>query len=546
MIRTALWDQANPRKTAVIEAGQQRRISYEALIGRANVLGEILRGKPGKNLGIFLPNGGDFIAALFGIFMLGKTACPMNCRMTRYELVPILKQAQVTVVISSRIFSPLFEEIQSEELSDLQLVFLEEWDLPGDGHFAKEGPPFDSLTAGSLPAFLKEKELFDSLKEKKKIKEKEKTKVNAKKSSTPLLLLNTSGSVAAPAIVALSERNIETAVLGYLDKMSFAAQGSKEARYLLASPFSSAYGLMILFACLIKSFPVIVMEEPFTLSGFYRAAERYQGTHYEGSASVLLMMAQTAHRPIPYEISGFRYFGFGGSKISEKVLKAVSEAFPWIRFWQGYGMTEAAPLITKNTGRHGEKPGSVGTAIRGVEIAIDGTEGPTTQAFVQGEILVKGPNVMRGYYRNEEQTKSVLREGWLYTGDIGYLDEARCLYLCGRKKSLVIVGGMNVYPEEVETCLMDSGLLRDCRVYGERDGQGEERLCAELVPLDARTGKKEILAYCRRHLSDYKQPRSIRMVPEIQKTTGGKTLRRGAVPHRAVGEGEAEDGTGPC
>lgn len=486
MIRTLLCNREDRHKIAVIDG--EKNILYDELIRKASALGQLLMGQPEENIAIFLPDSSDYIAVLFGVFRSGRTAFPLNCLMTAHEIIPLLKQASAHTVVTSRIFNSVFEDIQSDHRLGLRVVYLEEL-----------RPCEDKILSP-------------------------KTDVSPDK---PMVLLNTSGSTGTPAIVQLSEKNVETAVLGYLDKMNFKKKDGERIRYLLASPFTSAYGLMILSACLIQSFPVILLRDCFTLTSFYQAAQQHKATHYEGGASVLLMMEQTVGKTIPYDISLLNDFGFGGSKISGNTLRKLSAAFPHIRFWQGYGMTEAAPLITKYANMKAEKLDSVGTAIKDVKIAIDTAGGITKQPFAQGEIVVKGPNVMAGYYKNEEKTKTVLKNGYLYTGDIGYLDEEGYLYICGRKKSIIIVRGLNVHPEEVESCLMESLMVKDCIVYGEVDSSGNEWVCADIVPINPQIQRNEIIAYCSVHLSSYKMPQNIRMVTEIKKAASGKTERKG-------------------
>ena len=474
MIRNLLWNRENNRASAVIDGG--KHISCNELIKKADLLTCSLTGLKSERVAVFLSDGSDSIAALFGVFASGKTVFPLNCCMTAHEAAALLKQSDTHAVISSRIFSSLFDEIGKEY--DLQVIYIEQ--LQGRAEHCK--------------TFLSP--------------------------DAPMVLMHTSGSTGMPAIVQLSEKNIEASVYGYLDKMNFEGNDEEHVRYLLTAPLTSAYGLMILFACLIKSFPVIILKTGLTLTSFYKAVQQHKATHCEGGAAVLLMMKQTGDKKIPYDISSLEYYGFGGSKISGEALRMVSKLFPHISFSQGYGMTEAAPLISKNTGSG--KPDSVGRAIKGMDIAVDTDGHITGKPFKQGEIVVKGANVMIGYYKDEE--KAVFKNGYLYTGDIGYLDEEGYLYICGRKKNTIIVRGFNVYPEEVENCLMDSRMISDCLVYGEMDSSGNECVCADVVAIDPQCQAGEIMACCTR-LSAYKRPQRLRMVAEIKKTAAGKTQR---------------------
>ncbi len=494
MIRNLFLNPPLPQKTAVIDG--EASITFQDLIQKAISIQSCLPRSHWENAVIFLPDGSDFIAALFGIFLMGKTAFPLNVHLTKHEMIPLLKQTDTGIIITSQRFHPVFEEINAGPVPHLQVIYVEECQ------------PKESMQL-----------LFEP----------------STGSDVPLVLLTTSGSTGRVKIVPLTERNVETSVLGYIDRMCYEDMNEEdmneeEIKYILAAPFSSAYGLMILCACLIKAFPLVLLKEGFTLDSFYKTVQDHRVTHYEGGAMIPLLMEQTAGRPIPYDIHLLKYYGFGGSKISGATLRNLLNAYPGIQLWQGYGMTEAAPLITKYTKTSVEKLDSVGKAIKGVKIFIEADGMITDSPYTNGEILVKGLNVMSGYYRNQEETKAVLKNGYLYTGDLGYLDEEGYLYIYGRKKNVIIVRGFNVYPEEVEACILNSLLAKDCVVYGETDEWGNETVCADIIPADTQSSREEIQeeirAYCKVHLSGFKQPRKIKIVDTIRKTVSGKNERR--------------------
>lgn len=489
MIRDLFLKLKNLQKPAVVNG--EYSITFQALFQRTIGIQTWLPWSRWENAVIFLPDGSDFIAALFSILLLGKTAFPLNIHLTKHEVLPLLEQTATDIVITSGKFRPVFEEIKAVSIPHLQVIYTEECNTEEHMQLLYE-PCTDP--------------------------------------NEPMVLLTTSGSTGRVKIVPLTERNIETSVFGYMDRMCFEEMNENDIRYLLAAPFSSAYGLMILCVCLIKTFPVVLLTESFTLDSFYKAVQDHRVTHYEGGAMVPLLMEQTAGRPITYDIHLLKYFGFGGSKISGVTLRNLLNAYPGIRLWQGYGMTEAAPLITKYTKTGLEKLDSVGKAIKEIKIFIEADGMITDAPYTNGEILVKGPNVMSGYYKNEEETKKVLKNGCLYTGDLGYLDKEGYLYIYGRKKNVIIVRGFNVYPEEVEACILNSLLAKDCVVYGEVDEQGNETVCADIIPADSQTNRErvqeEIRAYCRAHLSGFKQPRKIQIIDIIRKTVSGKNERR--------------------
>jgi long-chain acyl-CoA synthetase len=283
---------------------------------------------------------------------------------------------------------------------------------------------------------------------------------------------------------------------------------------------------MMLSVCLALSCPIVLVNHDFTLDTLYKAAAKYRVTHYEGGASVIVLMEKMAGRPIPYDISTLTSFGFGGSKVPGSVVENVLRAYPGIGLYQGYGSTETSALITKTSVFIPVKPGSVGTAITNVEVAIETDDGITSAPLVEGEIVVGGPNVMLGYLGDEAATKRALGNGYLHTGDIGYLDEDGYLFISGRKKTMIIVRGFKVYPEEVEACIVGSALVKECLVYGQADALGNEIICADIVPARPGVKAEDIKSYCASHLAEYKRPHRITVCESIRKNASGKIDRR--------------------
>ena len=527
MIRNLLNNPEIREKTAIIQ--NKERISYGSLAGKARAVQAVLHQYLGPALqdrsrtpghcaepgpfavsdpspapvaAIYLPNGGAYIAALFGTFQSGAIAFPLNIQTTRYEMVPLLKQTNVKALITSKDYAPLFEEIKTEKLPDLTPIYMEELE-------ELEALPPEILSPSS-------------------------GKTNPKYTE-PLILITTSGSTGKSKIVVLSEKNVEISALGYMEKMNLEQDIVKEITLLLATPFSSAYGLMCLCACAKKGISIVLLEQNFRLDTFYKAVQDHKVTHYEGGGAIPLMMEQFLGKTLPYDLGSLRYVAFGGSKVPGSTIRALLQAYPEIGFYQGYGMTEASPMITKFKIEHPRVvvPDACGTAIKDVKVFIDTENGLTDAPEVQGEIVVKGDNVMLGYYQNEEETKKVLKNGCLYTGDIGFMDKEGYLYLCGRKKNLIIVRGLNVHPEEVEACLLGCPLVKDCIVYGEEDPDfpSNELVCADIVPEKPDISLEEIRSYCRLRLSVYKQPEKLQLVPSIKKTASGKNERRYSKNH---------------
>lgn len=484
MIRDILRRKTDNNRCAVITDG--RETAYGEIINKANAVQAIFNhAEKSQPVAILLPNGSDFIAAFYGVLQAGMIAFPMHTQLKKSEISRLLHHTKIKTVVTSSLYRSMMEEIQSEYGLPLHVVFAEELPLLQPGQ--------DSVV--------------------KVVKD------------DPMVLLSTSGTVGRPKIVQLSEHNILTSVRGYLEKLHFTESELEATRYFLAAPFCSAYGIMIVTACLTMGFPLAITGKTFTLDGFFRAAQRDMVTHYEGGGLVIQLMEKMLGRPVGYDIHTLRFFGFGGGPVPGKTIEAVQKAYPDIAFLQGYGMTESSPLITKHERGVPIRTESVGTAINGVTLAVKTPDGVTAEPFVHGEVVVKGDNVMLGYYQNQAETNRVMMDGYLHTGDIGYLDKSGYLFLCGRKKNIILVRGFTVYPEEVENCLMGSRLVADCFVYAKMDEEGQETVFADVVPLYGPQTLPEIAAYCKVNLASYKQPGQYRICEEIRKNLSGKTER---------------------
>jgi acyl-CoA synthetase (AMP-forming)/AMP-acid ligase II len=215
----------------------------------------------------------------------------------------------------------------------------------------------------------------------------------------------------------------------------------------------------------------------------------------------------------------------GASPMSPAERKELRELFPNADLYDIYGQTEAAPGISVlGPQDFFSKPDSVGKPMPGVHIAVVDEQGRELPAGETGEITCQGPNVMQGYFNNEAATKRVLTHGRLHTGDMGFIDEEGFLYIVGRKKDLIITGGINIYPGEIENVLRLHPGVKDCAVFGVPDSKWGEAVVAAVVPADIST--EEIRAHCRQHLAGFKCPKEILKVQEIPRNSARKIIRR--------------------
>lgn len=190
---------------------------------------------------------------------------------------------------------------------------------------------------------------------------------------------------------------------------------------------------------------------------------------------------------------------------------------------EGYGLTEASPVVSVNPLYGIRKPNSVGLPLPGIDVAVVGEDGRFLGKGEIGELILRGPNVMKGYFRRDEETASVLKDGWLYTGDMARIDEDGYIYIVDRKKDLIIIDGMNVYPREVEDIVVKHPAVEECAMVGIPDGRGSETPILFIKKKEnTLLTEEEIREHMRGKVASFKTPRRIIFVEEFPKTATGK------------------------
>jgi long-chain acyl-CoA synthetase len=245
----------------------------------------------------------------------------------------------------------------------------------------------------------------------------------------------------------------------------------------------------------------------------------------------MVNMLISSDRIHDYDLSSLERFMYGASPMSEAVLKKAMAMLPHVEFSQGYGQTEAAPLITFLDPRFhvegGTKLTSAGRPAYGVEVVIMDPEDREMPRGEVGEICARGMNVMQGYWGLREETEQALRNGWLHTGDLGYMDEDGFVYIVDRAKDMIITGGENVFSIEVEDAIYQHPGVQECAVFGVPSEQWGEAVHAVVVPKPGVSlTAEDIIEHCRSRIAGYKLPRSVSFQSEPLPISGaGKILK---------------------
>jgi long-chain acyl-CoA synthetase len=245
------------------------------------------------------------------------------------------------------------------------------------------------------------------------------------------------------------------------------------------------------------------------------------------SAVVPSMLQILLAQPLEaHDLSSLRYLSSGGAPLAPEVEHEFRRRVPWVSIRQGYGLTETAALVSTNPVA-GERAGSVGRPVPGTDIEIRDDDGRALSVGEIGEICCRSPGVMRGYWRAEEATAEALDHGWLHTGDVGYVDEEGYLFIVDRKKDLIIRGGFNVYPRDVEDALVEHPAVQMAGVVGKpSERHGEEVVAFVALHEQANADVEDLVAWARERIGGYKYPREVRIVESVPLTPVGKIDRK--------------------
>lgn len=490
-------------KDAIISATE--RVTFTQLLGRAKSFGAQLKAAGvthSDKVGIYLPNSIAFVAAFFGSIGIGAVIVPINPLLKPEEIAHILEDSETKALIVFQDFLSNAVEA-SKNVSSLRNIFY-----------------VASTTGGALPQLgngVKLQELapssaIDNTTWPEKVSD----------DNEPAVIVYTSGTTGKPKGAILSHRNLLSVFPARLDLFDI----GENDRCLGALPLCHIYGMTVVMIGTVGRAASLVVIPRFEPKLVLETIERDGVTILPAvPAMYSFMLAEMANNT--YDVSTVRICFSGGAPLPTEAITRIEAAFnaPVI---EGYALTETACVATINPLHGDRKPGSVGIAVPGVKVDIfteDGRFLPPGEANV-GEIAVNGPNLMKGYYKQLEASAEVLRNGWFLTGDLGYKDEQGYVFIVGRRKEMIIRGGANIYPKEVEDVIMRLPGVREVAVIGIPDVNMGERVKAVIAPPVQGLDEEIVRAHCTKSLADYKVPRIVEFVDALPRNSTGKVLKR--------------------
>ncbi len=492
-------------KEAVVSGNE--RINFAQLAGRARSIGNQLKHsnvKFGDRVALFMPNGPDFISAFFAVLGIGAIVVPVNPLLKPDEIKHILEDSEACalVVHETLVDTALASLGQASALNSLFVA-------------ATSSDGLKQLPATTMPV----EQLCTSM-----AAETTDWPVTVEPKSDLAVLVYTSGTTGKPKGAMLTHHNLLSVFPSRLDLFDI----DERDRCLAALPLCHIYGMTVVMIGTVARGGTLVLIPRFDAKTALETMQRERVTILPAvPAMYSMMLAEIAQGN--YDLLSLRVCFSGGAPLSAELLQRIEQSFG-VPAVEGYALTETSCVATINPLHGVRKLASVGPAVPGVEMGIfsaDGKQLPPGPDNV-GEIAVSGPNLMTGYYKQPQATAEVIKEGWFLTGDLGYRDEDGYIFIVGRKKELIIRGGHNVYPREVEDVIMSIPGVREAAVIGVPDEFMGERVKALLVVMNANCGLTEdtVREYCTEHLADFKVPRIVEFVDSLPRNSTGKVLKR--------------------
>lgn len=334
-------------------------------------------------------------------------------------------------------------------------------------------------------------------------------------------IIYTSGTTGKPKGVMLSHSNIMSNIH---DIDEYLRLDSDDCVLIIRPLAHASIITRELLYSLVKGATVVFYNEYFSPKRLLRYAEEVKCTYFGATPSILYNLA-TAKTDL--ELRNLKKVTVSGECLQEAAIKKIVERFKSVQFFNVYGLTETSPQATYLPFElFNQRICSVGIPLKSVDIKVIDENENEVKSNQIGEILIKGPNVMQGYYNNIDLTIKVIKDGWFYTGDLGYKDDDGFLYIKGRKDHMIIRAGVNIYPYEIESKLLDNKKIKEALVYGIKDPSCGQKICAKVVPTDnSFITQYEVAMICKEILPAYKRPDEIYVVDYLEKNSTGKLIR---------------------
>ena len=492
-----------PDKRAIVHG--PRILTYAQLDRRTNQLANALDKlglSPQDHVAILMRNCPEMLEATFACFKMGCGAVPINFRLHPSEFGFIVNHSQAKVVIVSPEFNDSIQQIRENLPHAKHLITISE----AEGELLD----YESLLVSESDQFDDREVMPEDV----------------------AWLFYTSGTTGQPKGAMLTHRNLMAMTVGFFADMC-PGFGFDEA-VLHAAPLSHGSGLYALPNIAKAATNVILESKSFDPNLVLKTIERQRVTNFFGAPTMIKKLIDSPQID-QYDHRSLKAIVYGGAPmLVDDLTKAIEKFGPCLV--QLYGQGEAPMTITylrhqdhvlDDDAVHRKRLGSAGFARTDVEVQIVDSDDHPLSAGKLGQIVTRSDLVMKGYWRNPEATAKALKNGWLHTGDIGYMDERGYLFIMDRSNDMIISGGENIYPREVEEVLVQHPAVREVAVLGIPDPEWGEAIKAVVSLAPGKTASEvELINFCKDHIASYKKPKSIVFVDELPKNNYGKIMKR--------------------
>ena len=485
-----LQSSATQRPSHPVIRFNDQTFSYAELDRAARGIATSLRARgiePGAKVAILVPNLPEFTMTYFGILYAGCTVVPLNVLLSAPEVTYHLEDSGAVLLVAH----PLFEGPAREGAKQAKVPVV-----------MSAGDDDDSVAA------LAAADPLETL--------------HATSPTDTAVILYTSGTTGKPKGAELTHSNLFINCSVVVPRLLPVTQ---EEVMLATLPLFHSFGQTCIQNATISIGATFTLLPRFTPEDALAIMERDRVTLFAGVPTMYFALlhheSERAH-----DLSALRFCLAGGAAMPLEVMKAFEAKYP-VRILEGYGLSETSPAASFNTLDKPRKEGSIGYPVWGVEMCIQGDDDQILPDGERGEICIRGHNIMKGYLNRPDATKEALRGGWFRSGDIGIRDEDGAYRIVDRKKDMIIRGGFNVYPREIEEVLYAHEAIVEAAVLGiPHERHGEEIKAVLVLTTGKEVSAKEIIAYCKERLAAYKYPRIIEFSESLPKGPTGKILKR--------------------
>lgn len=472
-----------PNKTFLFSELDGRDWTYQEFSKAVSRAANLLRShdiSKGDVVSLLLPNSAEYVIAYFACWTVGAVAGPVNSLLKPEEVEWVVGNSESRLILVNSTFNECLKANSGPPV----LVFDD-----ADAATAEAGDEFESIDSSA---------------------------------DDEAIIIYTSGTTGKPKGCLLSHGNLLANARQITEWMSF----GPEDRLLSIMPLFHMNAVTVTTMTALYCGGSTVISPKFSASRFWEIIEKYKITSFGSVATMLSMLiAKADDNKEERKANSLRFAMCGSAPVPAEILKRFEETFDCLVI-EGYGLSESTCRSTFNPPDETRRPGSCGLPI-GNEMKVFDEEDREVPDGELGEIVLRGSNIFRGYFKNPNATEMAFANGWFHTGDIGYRDEDGFFYIADRKSDMIIRGGENIYPREIDDLLYTHPAVAAAAVIGVPDEMYGEDVAAFIVLRDGQSATEtEIIDFCKRHLADYKCPKAVHFVEDIPKGPTGKLLKR--------------------